>query len=112
MGALYGLVLIGRGSPRGCVRFPNQMVTIINVAQLIRVETGRYPASIAEMVFAKDSDGVPLMGSLDEILTDPWGRDYECRLLDGKPSVRCLGADGTPGGEGDDADPVRTLDDG
>ncbi len=39
---------------------------------------------------------------------DPWGRPYVLRMGGDTLEVVCLGADGREGGEGPDADMVRT----
>lgn len=35
---------------------------------------------------------------------DPWGNHYRYTLVDGRPILSSLGADGKPGGEGEDSD--------
>lgn len=41
-----------------------------------------------------------------EIGPDPWGHEYEFEITGRAVTVTCLGADGAPGGEGDDEDIV------
>ena len=65
-----------------------------------------WPESIEEMVDAKDDNGDPVAGGLDEYPKDPWGRDYDYLLGTDGPIVVCLGRDGLPGGEDEDADYV------
>lgn len=82
-------------------RFPRRR------AREILVQTGRalerfhatnrrWPASLQELV----------PGDLDREPTDPWDRPLQYRLLPGGKgyAMTCLGADGSEGGEGDDAD--------
>ncbi|NOK22047.1 type II secretion system protein GspG [Corallococcus carmarthensis] len=46
---------------------------------------------------------------LNELPRDPWGNDYVYTLDRGVPAIVSLGADGAPGGDGDDAD-LSSLD--
>jgi hypothetical protein len=56
------------------------------------------------MVNAKDENGNDLAGSLREFPKDPWGHEYMYELVNGHPVAKCLGKDGTEGGEGESAD--------
>ncbi|WNG35262.1 general secretion pathway protein GspG [Archangium minus] len=61
--------------------------------------TGRFPSQ-AENFY-------PLLqvGLIKEVPNDPWGRTYQYRMSDtGKGYIMSYGADGLPGGSGDDAD--------
>ncbi len=80
---------------------------ILQVAESIYAETGRYPQTIDDMINAVDANGVPLSASLEEYPKDPWGGEYTYELLDNRPSVTCLGADNELGGEGEDEDIIR-----
>lgn len=46
---------------------------------------------------------------LNELPRDPWGNDYVYTLDRGVPAIVSLGADGAPGGDGDDRD-LSSLD--
>lgn len=48
-------------------------------------------------------------GVLEQDPRDPWGNDYLYRLEDGGPVILSQGADGRPGGEGQDADSSRHV---
>ena len=65
------------------------------------IQVGKMPESLEEL-------RQPSKGSeegLIDIGKDPWGNEYEFERLGGrKYIIRCLGADGSPGGEGSDAD--------
>lgn len=67
--------------------------TIVNAADLFRMERGRTPRDLQE---------------LDELLRepaiDPWSRPYLLEGTGSKVDVSCLGADGVAGGEGEDED--------
>jgi general secretion pathway protein G len=65
-----------------------------------RLQTGEYPETLDQLVTA-ERQGVVVA----TIPVDPWGRKYVYRRVAGKrPEVVTLGADGLPGGDGEDAD--------
>jgi general secretion pathway protein G len=75
-----------------------QLSTIHDAVQLFSLREGRLPASLDEVAPEIERGLVPL---------DPWKRPYLLRVLDPparKFEIACLGADGEPGGEGDNAD--------
>lgn len=43
-------------------------------------------------------------GQLERVPSDPWGNAYGYELREGRPVLWSYGADGAPGGEGEDAD--------
>ncbi|WP_342377972.1 type II secretion system protein GspG [Myxococcus stipitatus] len=49
-------------------------------------------------------------GALEALPRDPWGQDYGYSLRNGTLELLSLGADGTPGGDGDDEDIVLRCD--
>ena len=65
------------------------------------VQVGKMPESLEEL-------RQPTKGNEEgfiDIGKDPWGNEYEFERLSGrKYIIRCFGADGSPGGEGQDAD--------
>lgn len=65
---------------------------------------GRWPGEL-EWLVLKDENGRAYLPS-PEAIVDPWGRNYAYELGQGggTPRVSTLGADGAPGGEGEDAD--------
>lgn len=66
---------------------------------------GRLPESL-DVLIQKDDDGNQFL-ELDELPVDPWGNEYEYTPeYDGPGTFRVLsyGADGEPGGEGENAD--------
>ena len=83
------------------------MASIIKVAETIYTETGRYPETIDDMINPTDANGLPLSASLEEYPKDPWGGEYIYELIDGGPSVTCLGADNELGGEGENEDIIK-----
>ncbi|OJH37959.1 hypothetical protein BON30_26410 [Cystobacter ferrugineus] len=58
----------------------------------------RYPATEEGLRALVDSL------NLDRVPHDPWDHPYGYELREGRPWVWSLGADGAPGGEGEDAD--------
>ena len=66
-----------------------------------RMENHRYPDSLEELL-EDDENGEPIMRSIP---LDPWDNEYEYVVEpDGSFVITSFGADGAPGGEGDDAD--------
>lgn len=88
-----------------------QMSNIATALDLYRLETGRYPpqADGLRALVEKPSGVVawngPYLQRKDAVI-DPWGRPYEYRLPGehGEFDIFTLGADGAPGGEGEDSD--------
>ncbi|WP_257458663.1 type II secretion system protein GspG [Archangium lipolyticum] len=60
--------------------------------------TGRFPSQ------AENFYPLVQVGLLKEMPADPWGRPYQYRMDGGKGYVLSYGADGLPGGSGDDSD--------
>jgi type II secretion system protein G len=93
-------------------RAKTDLATLRKEIDEFRMDCGRYPtnaeglgALIAKPANAKGWHGPYLTGTA---LTDPWGREYIYQTpgrngADGY-LVESFGADGAPGGEGDDAD--------
>ena len=73
---------------------------IQHALRLHSVRTGRYPT---------EAEGLKVLvgsGALERMPFDPWGNPYNYALPEGHPVVWSLGADGTSGGEGEDADVI------
>ena len=104
LGAMVVVNVRGAGPRARRTRVENDLKQIVNVAEMIFVETGNYPEEIAAMVNAKDENGQELAGSLREFPKDPWGHEYLYEIVDNHPVARCLGKDGTEGGEGENED--------
>jgi general secretion pathway protein G len=88
-----------------------QMKSIKSSLETMRLDINRYPTKeegLTLLVSKSDSasnwSGPYLSGALPK---DPWGRDYiyEAPTSDApEPKLKTLGADGKPGGSGNDAD--------
>lgn len=82
--------------------------TLAGQVELFRLEVGKYPANLQELVRAPGgSDGKwngPYAKEAD--LKDAWGNDYAYAVPgQGKPfDLTSMGADGRPGGEGENRD--------
>ncbi|CAM3519995.1 prepilin-type N-terminal cleavage/methylation domain-containing protein [Corallococcus sp. ZKHCc1 1396] len=66
--------------------------------QLYAVKKGRLPDTATGLRALVDE------GILTKLPQDPWGQDYVYTLERSRPVIVSLGADGAPGGEGDDRD--------
>jgi general secretion pathway protein G len=75
-----------------------QVLTLSDAVQFYRLKHGRYPTSEEGLVVLLYDR------TLEKLPKDPWGRDYAYELVDGKPRIGSLGADGTAGGSGAAAD--------
>jgi general secretion pathway protein G len=104
---LFTSVVIGPSGRARAAVIRSDLKNIIMVAEAIRTDTGRYPASIESMVASKNEDGTPAIAGLEKHPKDPWGHPYLYEVpAEGRPKVTCLGNDGQPGGEGEAADTV------
>lgn len=86
-----------------------QIKRLASIVEMYALDVGRYPTSeegLAALVAAPAGNARwagPYLDNADA-LTDPWGRPYQYRAERGDYAIVSLGADGAPGGEGDDAD--------
>jgi len=72
------------------------MKSIVQALDLYKAQHGRYPD-------AQPLSSLQRQLALTEV-HDPWRREYLYSVEGGTAVVRTLGADGAPGGEGEDAD--------
>jgi general secretion pathway protein G len=88
-----------------------QIEKLGGILDLYRLESGSYPATaeglsaLIERPAAVSNWNGPYLKNR-EALTDPWGRPYQYRSPgeNGEYDLWSLGADGKPGGEGEDRD--------
>jgi len=66
--------------------------------KLYNARKGKFPDTATGLKALVD------MEILDKMPKDAWGNDYVYTLENGRPVVTSYGADGTPGGEGPNAD--------
>ena len=77
------------------------MLDIRNIEGALKLyyaKNGKYPDTATGLKSLVDSQ------TLDSMPKDPWNHDYVYLLESGKPTLISYGADGAPGGEGNDAD--------
>jgi general secretion pathway protein G len=84
---------------------------LMNALKMYKLDNGRYPGSdqgLDALVAKPTSGSIPgnWKGYLDKLPDDPWHHPYQYANpgVHGEIDVFSFGADGQPGGEGDDAD--------
>ena len=91
------------------IKAKNDVRALVSALNLYRLENFRYPSSDAglqALVSPPDSAPGGTGGYLDKVPRDPWGNEYQYLNpgVRGEIDVLSYGRDGTPGGEGFDAD--------
>ena len=89
------------------------IATVMQALKLYRLDNGRYPTQdqgLAALIDKPSTDPVPNNwkggGYLERLPNDPWGNPYQYLNpgVHGEIDVFSYGADGKPGGDGNDAD--------
>ena len=90
------------------------IATLSQALELYRLDAGRYPDEAEGLAALKAGAGeaggpagARANGYVRDIPNDPWGRPYQYHVpgTNGRPfAILSLGADGKPGGTGNDAD--------
>jgi general secretion pathway protein G len=96
--AAVGVSVMGQFDTAKRQRAELDFKSLGNALQLYRVKTGHLPST---------ADGLKALVDarmLTDAPRDPWGQDYVYTLEGGTPVIVSYGADGTPGGDGNDAD--------
>ena len=116
MGILASLVvpkLIGRVGESKVTATKVSISTVMQNLNLYRLDNQRYPtteqglrALVEKPTVGPAANGWKTGGYVDKMPKDAWGNDYQYLSpgLKGEVDVISLGADGQPGGSGDDAD--------
>lgn len=116
LGLLAALVvpkLIGQSEKAKQTAAHVQMRSIEQALQLFKLDNGFYPATeqgLAALVRAPEVGRIPKNyrkgGYIDRIPNDPWGNPYVYLSpgAHGDYDISSYGADGLPGGEGENAD--------
>jgi general secretion pathway protein G len=95
---------LGRGQRSAAAA---QIANLQQALDTYLLDNGRYPQSLDGLIendTGRDSWQGPYLGRASAVPNDPWGNPYVYEL-DGKEiSLISWGADGAPGGTGDDAD--------
>jgi general secretion pathway protein G len=116
MGILASLVvpkLISRTGESKVAAARVDISTVMQSLKLYKLDNQRYPtteqglqALITKPTTGPAANGWKSGGYLDKLPKDPWGSPYQYLSpgIKGEIDVFSLGADGQPGGSGDDAD--------
>ena len=116
MGILASLVvpkLIGRVGESKVTATKVSIYTVMQNLNLYRLDNQRYPtteqglrALVEKPTVGPAANGWKTGGYVDKMPKDAWGNDYQYLSpgLKGEVDVISLGADGQPGGSGEDAD--------
>ncbi len=116
MGILAALVvpkLMGRTDDARLLAAKQDIATLMQGLKLYRLDNQRYPTTeqgLQALVARPVNGPVPANwktgGYLDRLNKDPWGNPYQYLLpgTRGEVDIFSLGADGQPGGVGNDAD--------
>lgn len=116
IGILAALIVpnvMGRLDDAKIVAAKSDIAGLSQGLKLYRLDNGRYPTSeqgLAALVVKPMTEPLPqnwkTNGYLDKLPKDPWGHDYKYLQpgVHGEIDVFTQGADGAPGGEGQDAD--------
>jgi general secretion pathway protein G len=116
MGILAALVvpkLMGRTDDARIVAARQDIATLMQGLKLYRLDNHRYPtteqglqALVTKPTSGPASDGWKTGGYLDRLPKDPWGNPYQYLSpgVKGEVDIFSFGADGQPGGTGNDSD--------
>ncbi len=116
MGILAALVvpkLMGRTDDARMIAARQDISTVMQGLKLYRLDNQRYPtteqglqALISKPTAGPAANGWKTGGYIDKLPKDPWGNPYQYLSpgIKDEVDVFSLGADGQPGGEGNDAD--------
>ncbi|HEY0847695.1 MAG TPA: type II secretion system major pseudopilin GspG [Noviherbaspirillum sp.] len=116
MGILAALVvpkLMGRADDARITAARQDIATLMQALKLYRLDNQRYPtteqglqALVARPTSGPAANGWKAGGYVDKLPKDPWGGQYQYLSpgIKGEVDVFSYGADGQPGGTGNDAD--------
>ena len=114
MGILAALIvpkLMGRTDDARVMAARQDISTLMQALKIYKLDTRRYPTTeqgLQALVVkpAAGADGWKTGGYIDKVPKDPWGNAYQYLSpgIKGEIDVFTYGADGQPGGEGNDAD--------
>lgn len=116
MGILAALVvpkLISRTGESKVAAARVDIATVMQALKLYKLDNQRYPSTeqglqalLVKPVSGPAANGWKAGGYLEKMPKDPWGTPYQFLSpgIKGEVDVFSLGADGQPGGSGDDAD--------
>ena len=116
LGILAALVvpkIISRPDEARIIAAKQDIASLLQALKLYRLDNHRYPSSeqgLQALVVQPTGTPVPpnwkAGGYIERLPKDPWGNTYQYLNpgVHGEIDVFSLGADGAPGGEGNDAD--------
>lgn len=112
LAALVGPALFGKLDEAKVDQAKIQMKSLASTLELYRLDNGRYPTTeqgLNALVEKPNLGQVPANWrgpylNAKKVPKDPWNYDYAYRSTGGDFELYSLGADGTRGGEGLDAD--------
>ena len=116
MGILAALVvpkLMGRTGDARIVAAKQDISTMMGALKLYKLDNMHYPSTeqglqalIVKPTSGPSANGWKTGGYIDKLPKDPWGNPYQFLSpgIKGEVDIFSLGADGLPGGTGDDAD--------
>ena len=116
LGILAALIvpkLVGRSDEARVVAAKQDIGTLMQALKLYRLDNQHYPTGpqgLNALVQKPSSDPIPPNwkegGYLDKLPNDPWGHPYQYLNpgVHGEIDIFSYGADGQPGGTGNDAD--------
>lgn len=116
MGILAALVvpkLMGRADDARITAARQDIATLMQALKLYRLDNQRFPtteqglqALVARPTSGPAANGWKAGGYVDKLPKDPWGGQYQYLSpgIKGEVDVFSYGADGQPGGAGNDAD--------
>lgn len=113
LAALIVPKIISRPEQAKVVAAKQDIATLMQALKLYRLDNGRYPTTeqgLQALVTKPESPPIPdnwkSGGYIEHLPKDPWGHPYQYLNpgLHGEIDVYSLGADGAPGGKGNDAD--------
>ena len=111
LAALIAPAVLSRAEEAKVTAARTDVSNIMNALKLYRLDNGRYPSSdqgLDALVNKPTTGTIPPNWKtyLDKLPDDPWHRPYQYANpgVHGEIDVFSFGADGQPGGEGNDAD--------
>lgn len=116
LGILAALVvpkIVGRPDEARIIAARQDIASLMQALKLYRLDNQRYPtteqglpALVVRPASAPPAPNWKAGGYLERLPNDPWGNAYQYLNpgVHGELDVFSLGADGAPGGEGNDAD--------
>ena len=113
LGALVVPKLLGRTGESRVTAAKVDIATMMQALKLYKLDNQRYPtteqglvALITKPTTGPQANGWKTGGYIEKLPKDPWGNTYQYLQpgIHGEIDLFSFGADGQPGGEGEDAD--------